>query len=274
MSPLDHKLLPVFLEEAMENLIAIEGALATPTDKEAMEKGYRAAHTIKGTAALVKLSAPSTVARRLEDAFEALQQSAAQPSPDEQDALRHAAAVLRSMIEGASAGIEPQESATEDVDRRLQSAAAATPSPSFDIVPALNAHPPETPETPETPEPPQLPAAGFACCRFRVAGRPFFLAMTDMVEIAECPPLTPLPLAPPYLPGLANLRGSVLPIIDFAPLRGAPPTEASGGYLVVAASGGERIAFLSEEMPALALAGEGERVDVADFIARHRVGGL
>ena len=267
MSPLDHKLLPVFLEEALENLSAIESALEAPTDREALERGFRAAHTIKGTSALVKLAAPSTVARRLEDAFEALMESGTAPAPAESEALRYAGSVLREMVEGAQAGVEPATVAAEEADRRLQDAAAAVPASSLRIAPQEPA-----PQEPVAEQPSLLLGAGFACCRFRVAGRPFFLAIAEMVEISECPPLIPLPLAPSHLPGLVNLRGSVLPVIDLAPLKGEPPTEASGAYLVVAGASGERAAFLSEELPSLALEGEGEGIDLAAFIARHRVG--
>ena len=43
--------------------------------------------------------------------------------------------------------------------------------------------------------------------------------------------LTPLPLAPPFVLGLANLRGTVMPVVDLSSLLGLPVREAKGRTL-------------------------------------------
>lgn len=43
-------------------------------------------------------------------------------------------------------------------------------------------------------------------------------------EILELVPLTPLPLTPPFVRGVMNLRGAVVPVIDLGERVGLPPT--------------------------------------------------
>ena len=51
---------------------------------------------------------------------------------------------------------------------------------------------------------------------FRIAGRHFALPLRQMVEIQPLPPLTHVPKAPPYIVGVFNLVGRIVPVIDVA----------------------------------------------------------
>jgi purine-binding chemotaxis protein CheW len=53
-------------------------------------------------------------------------------------------------------------------------------------------------------------------CVFRAGRERFCLSVLDVEEVVEWPALTPLPLAPPFLMGIFNLRGSIIPIVDIA----------------------------------------------------------
>ncbi len=53
-------------------------------------------------------------------------------------------------------------------------------------------------------------------CIFRAGRERFCLAVLDVEEVVEWPPLTPIPLAPAFLMGIFNLRGAIVPIIDIA----------------------------------------------------------
>jgi len=53
-------------------------------------------------------------------------------------------------------------------------------------------------------------------CVFRTGRERFCLSVLDVEEVVEWPGLTRLPLAPPFLMGIFNLRGSIVPIIDIA----------------------------------------------------------
>ncbi len=53
-------------------------------------------------------------------------------------------------------------------------------------------------------------------CVFRTGRERFCLAVLDVEEVVEWPKLTMMPLGPPFLMGIFNLRGSIVPVIDIA----------------------------------------------------------
>lgn len=66
---------------------------------------------------------------------------------------------------------------------------------------------------------------GARLCVFKLAGSRFAVEVGQAREVVVFDGLTPVPLAPPFLMGLANLRGAVMPIVDLGPLLGLPARE-------------------------------------------------
>jgi purine-binding chemotaxis protein CheW len=64
----------------------------------------------------------------------------------------------------------------------------------------------------------QLPSQQY--CVFRAGRERFCLVVLDVEEVVDWPPVTRLPLAPPFLMGIFNLRGSIVPVIDIAVSEG------------------------------------------------------
>lgn len=60
-------------------------------------------------------------------------------------------------------------------------------------------------------------------CVFRSGRERFCLAVLEVEEVVEWPLLTRVPLAPPYLVGIFNLRGAIVPLIDIALTEGRRP---------------------------------------------------
>jgi chemotaxis signal transduction protein len=60
-------------------------------------------------------------------------------------------------------------------------------------------------------------------CVFRSGRERFCLPVLDVEEVVEWPVLTKVPLAPGYLLGIFNLRGSIVPLIDIALTEGRRP---------------------------------------------------
>ena len=60
---------------------------------------------------------------------------------------------------------------------------------------------------------------------FSVAGEMFAVPMAPVQEIIRVPDVARMPLTPPALEGLANLRGRVLPIISLRRLFGTPERD-------------------------------------------------
>lgn len=57
-------------------------------------------------------------------------------------------------------------------------------------------------------------------CVFRSGRERFCLPVLDVEEVIDWPVVTKLPLAPAYLVGIFNLRGSIVPLIDIAITEG------------------------------------------------------
>lgn len=60
-------------------------------------------------------------------------------------------------------------------------------------------------------------------CIFRAGRERFCLAVLDVEEVVDWPSMTRLPLAPAFLMGVFNLRGSIVPVIDIAVSEGRRP---------------------------------------------------
>jgi purine-binding chemotaxis protein CheW len=59
-----------------------------------------------------------------------------------------------------------------------------------------------------------LPEAQY--CIFRAGRERFCLHVLEVDEVLEWPRLTRLPLGPPFLMGVFNLRGTIVPVVDIA----------------------------------------------------------
>lgn len=53
-------------------------------------------------------------------------------------------------------------------------------------------------------------------CIFRAGRERYCLEVLDIEEVVEWPSVTTVPLAPRFLMGIFNLRGSIVPVIDIA----------------------------------------------------------
>lgn len=65
-------------------------------------------------------------------------------------------------------------------------------------------------------------------CIFRAGRERFCLSVLDVEEVVEWPTVTKMPLAPSFLMGIFNLRGSIIPVVDIAfsePRRGDFPPK-------------------------------------------------
>ncbi len=118
------------------------------------------------------------------------------------------------------------------------------------------------------------PRCEYVCGSFAIGGRDYYLPIEQMFEIAELTQLFPLPLSPPMVVGLVNLRGQVIPVIDLSILNQHQQTDVRKQHrLVVAECQGEFLAFLAEGIPLLAEEFVGEKIDMPRFLSLYRVRG-
>lgn len=66
-------------------------------------------------------------------------------------------------------------------------------------------------------------------CLFTLAGQPFAVELRCAREVVVFEDYTGVPRAPSHLVGVANLRGSIIPILDVQPLLRLPPQQIGRG---------------------------------------------
>lgn len=87
-------------------------------------------------------------------------------------------------------------------------------------------------------------SASLELISFRIDEQEFCLDIMAVREIRGWAPATPLPHTPPYVTGVINLRGAVLPIIDLKARLGLGPVEPSPRSVIIVAHIGQRLVGL------------------------------
>ena len=80
-------------------------------------------------------------------------------------------------------------------------------------------------------------------CTFRLGGILLGLPVSDVQEIVRASAVTPVPLAPPLVRGLVNLRGQVLPALDLRWRLGMDRAGREPGIHVILSRDGELISL-------------------------------
>jgi purine-binding chemotaxis protein CheW len=76
----------------------------------------------------------------------------------------------------------------------------------------------------------------------------FAVPMASVHQVLRHPLVTRIPLAPPGLLGVVNVRGEVVPLLDTAVLTGTGALKAPP-FAVLVSSGDETVALAAEELP-------------------------
>lgn len=79
---------------------------------------------------------------------------------------------------------------------------------------------------------------------FGVGGQDFCVDVKAVREVRGWTPATPLPHTPPYMCGVINLRGTVLPIVDLAVRLGLKSNQPSARSVIIVVHIGNRIVGL------------------------------
>src|SRR5689334_21989594 len=75
---------------------------------------------------------------------------------------------------------------------------------------------------------------------FRVGEQEFCVDIMSVREIRGWTPASPMPHSPPYVRGVINLRGAVLPVIDLAARLGLGVADATDRHVIIVARIGNR----------------------------------
>lgn len=113
---------------------------------------------------------------------------------------------------------------------------------------------------------------------FRIGALRFCIDVMAVHEIRGWSPSTPIPLAPPYVLGAIDLRGTVLPLVDLAARLGLPSTQPTARNAIIILQVGSQIAGLVVDGVSDIMAVPGDQIQptpqVASDMARHFVRGV
>jgi len=178
------KFIERFCGEARDHLSRLEAGLAAleaaPDDPEAVNALFRSAHTIKGSARMLKLSGICETAHRMEDLLGALRAGAYRPEPTGIGLLLQGVDAIAAQLERVAAdGGDPP--ADPVLCAALARAAAGTAAPG-DAVPGFGLAPAAAPDRPPAdPAPPAATPAGAA--RAGAAPAPALRRVRDSVRV-------------------------------------------------------------------------------------------
>jgi purine-binding chemotaxis protein CheW len=113
---------------------------------------------------------------------------------------------------------------------------------------------------------------------FAVGKQEFCIDVMAVREIRGWTPSTVLPHSQPFVRGVINLRGAVLPILDLAVRLGFPPAEVMGRHVIIVVQvGGQVVGLLVDAVSDILTVNAAEILpapDVASDMAKHFVCGL
>ena len=94
---------------------------------------------------------------------------------------------------------------------------------------------------------------------FRVGTELFGMPVTDVQEVTSQPVLIPVPLAPPFIRGLVNLRGQIATALGLAELFSMKAPEGGERMSVVCRIDGNLVSLIVDEI------GDVVELEEADF---------
>lgn len=84
---------------------------------------------------------------------------------------------------------------------------------------------------------------------FRLGARRLVSSFDEVMEILPMPPVTPVPGAQPWMLGVANVRGTLLPVVDLKQfLEGERTVVHDGQRMLVVRQSGGNVAVLIDEL--------------------------
>jgi chemotaxis signal transduction protein len=111
-------------------------------------------------------------------------------------------------------------------------------------------------------------------CVFRAGRERFCLSVLEVEEVVDWPIVTRIPLAPVFLMGVFNLRGTIVPLVDIAFTEGRRPGLLPKHVVVAALKGDShsedlRVGIAADEVVGTFSAGEDALLDQAPKDVPH-----
>lgn len=117
------------------------------------------------------------------------------------------------------------------------------------------------------------PSAPYRFCLFTLGEESFAVDLSQVSEVFRLELITPMPGMPSMLVGVANLRGTIVPLADLRPLLGVPGSLAPR-YAVIVRHGTQQIGIVVDAVPEIGTIEADDMDDLLeglpDEMARHR----
>lgn len=84
---------------------------------------------------------------------------------------------------------------------------------------------------------------------FRMGNMGFLIDIDTVSEVVERATVYPVPQTPPWLVGLLNLRGNLVPVFDFKASLSLDNVAPDNHYLLLLGEGGDMVGFFVESLP-------------------------
>ncbi|WP_374469872.1 chemotaxis protein CheW [Phenylobacterium sp.] len=127
-------------------------------------------------------------------------------------------------------------------------------------------------------ESPTAAGLGRELISFRIGAQEFCVDIMSVREIRGWTPATALPQAPPFVRGVINLRGAVLPIVDLGARLGLGAAEPTARHVIIVAQVEKQIVGLLVDAVSDILTVSDDQIqptpDVASEMVRNFVRGL
>jgi purine-binding chemotaxis protein CheW len=108
---------------------------------------------------------------------------------------------------------------------------------------------PELPQIPQSQQASVRPAGqAVRVCLISLGGEVFAVDLRNVREVFEVEGITPVPAMPPALAGVANLRGTIVPIADLRSVLRLPANDPLP-FAVVIRHGGRQVGVLVDRVP-------------------------
>jgi len=118
------ELLEYFLSEAENHINTFDRGISeletTPVHDALIEELFRAAHTLKGSAALVKLATTSNIAHKMEDILEKIRDGEIKASRDIIELLSHMLDTIKGLIQDIAAGRDENAQIEQEVFNKVE----------------------------------------------------------------------------------------------------------------------------------------------------------
>ncbi|MBP8098341.1 MAG: purine-binding chemotaxis protein CheW [Arenimonas sp.] len=99
---------------------------------------------------------------------------------------------------------------------------------------------------------------------FRLGQRRFVSSFDEVMEILALPPVTPVPGSQPWMLGVANVRGTLLPVVDLKQfLEGDRTVVHEGQRMLIVRQSGGNVAVLIDELFGQRTFNDSHRADAA-----------